>query len=403
MSRFDTSIALAAAIVWVAYGHLDLVARLRRLPEGADGWAKFRRIVKWHSMGNLAFGSVAAAYGISDLIVSGLSARLYVGAAIFFLLALALQVILAVATHPSMQELGVVSWDRSAYLVRLVSAQFVLVLPMTLTTVLAGSVLGVVNAWPQPAVSPESLALYAACLIWIVQWPAVRLASLPGAPADMPTPEWENSAMQLAQEMDVKLNDILLLRTHRAPMAGAFALSGNRAAITDHFLSALTLQEFRAVMAHEFAHFKQRRASGLAFLIAMISILGASSGAMWIASRESLNDFAVSFLFLGIIWVCILPLVRQKAQHEDEADEIAIKHTDPFDLMTGIAKAYALNGRLKDRTGDTVHRSLSGRLERIAKLGNLDSDAVNRAFEVALPFDPTSSMVFLAGREARQS
>ncbi|MCH8275174.1 MAG: M48 family metalloprotease [Armatimonadetes bacterium] len=334
---------------------------------------------------NLVAGACLAAPGVA-LLLGGVSlgTRVLVAGAVFGLSVLPSQAALSAAAYPHFRLVRGADWLRSAFTFRLLVAGWALGLPVAVTAMLFGAVQNLLFIRLQPADHALTLAVTVLlCLLWVVQWPVLRALSLPGTAAEFPRAEWKSAAVSLGKRMDVPLNDLLLIHTHRAPTAGAFALGRGRVAITDFLLSAIDEDEFLAVVAHELHHFRQRSRT-VALILALMAgaALLAVIAALFVA-RGVLPAWAAVVLSFALAASAVAPLVRRRQRYEDEADDAAALHVGSWPLMTAIAKVHALNGRAGDAAGSTIHRSLRDRLRRLASCGGLDGDAVQRAISLA--------------------
>lgn len=380
-------------VAWVIAAPIILKRAIRGLKPGDESWSRFRRIVRRASIANLVLGAAVPGIAAASWAPMPLGFRIAVGGGVFFVCAAVLQWLLGEATYPTLRRLEVLPWEKAGYQFRLLMSQLSLSLPISLTAVVVGACLVVLEPDAEATDLGRNLVVGAGALLWVLQWPAVKLLSLPGRPVDFPPGDLEREARELAREMQIELKDLLLIRTGKTPIAGAFALGGQKVAITDYLVTALKEDEFLAIIAHELQHLIQRRKLFALFLGTLLLAGGLGGGLVWATTVRILPDAIAASLAIPISLLVVLPIHLSRRRNEDDADDAAILHVGPMPLMTAIAKTYALNRRLRDRSGSSIHRALRDRLSRIAQVGGLSITSVERAFSQALALDSASPKV----------
>jgi Zn-dependent protease with chaperone function len=370
-------------VVWLGLAPLFIERSLKGLRSDVESWKRFRKTIKRASLANLFFAGMMPGAAVALALSDDRGIQFILAGVTFFVCSAWFQWVLGAVTYPNLRRIGIITWDRSAYQFRLLMSQISLALPIAISAMVAGAVHSVVYQYPGRNLQIEYVVLLLCCLLWIVQWPAVRAASLPGTPANFPCEQLKRLAVDLAKSMGTELRDILLLRTSKAPFAGAFALGGHRIAITDHLLSALDDSQFLAVVAHESAHFGQRTKGIFAVAISMLAIAASIVPLSLLIEADTLGRSVGTALFLAVVFLAILPLVKLKQRNEDEADLLAAKYTSPIAVMEAIAITYALNHRLHDKQGTMVHKPLASRLSNIASHFGLDSARCEAAVKYA--------------------
>jgi hypothetical protein len=221
------------------------------------------------------------------------------------------------------------------------------------------------------------------CLVWLwlELWTHLAHMGVPGRLAPFPMPDWKRDVIRLGAGEGLLVQDVLLARTKRHTLAGAFCLPGCRLVVTDALLAALSHSEFLAVMAHELAHIRHRAPVMLVLIVGFMTTLG-----LGLALQMGFGASSVSG------WWCVLAcgmvgaaffrqVVRTKQQQEDEADDWAVRLVGAEPLMAALVKAHLLNRSetLDKRT--TRYRSLRDRLDRIAANGGLTGAAIRQVME----------------------
>lgn len=220
---------------------------------------------------------------------------------------------------------------------------------------------------------PVLVALLVLMWIWFLVWTGLKQTLIPGQIVMFPNQSWKAELFGLSERMGAGLKTCFLAQTTARKTAGAFCLGGGRVGITDTLLSALTLQEFLAVMAHELQHLSHAAQTFRVLLLGMTTTLGAGLIAMKVGS--SLNDQVQLLLGLSLMLLAAAAsaklLLNLKRRHEDEADEAAVAYVGPRPMMEALSKVYYLNGVNELTKGTARYRSPISRLERIAHLGHL--------------------------------
>lgn len=385
--------AAAAAVNGRLSGRIALDSASNQPPAQAP--VSVRATLRLASLINLALAT-AAAVSFGFLVASEFSAgiRVIIGGVAFMGAATAGEWFLARQTFEAYNRLRPGQLTYGDYKVRLMATAMSVALPLGVSAILVGSLIDLVSggAWNLDRLANLAVFLFAIAL-WSLQWSAIRLVLLPGKPAEFPMSDWELDAKTLALNMNTRLNDLLILRTGKSRIAGAFALGGGRIAITDDLLAVLSHDEFLAVMAHELRHFTQRkRTVRVAASIALIAgVIGAI--AAWLVAAESIAPFLAIGIATAVAALSSVPLVRIRRKNEDDADAAAVETIGADQLMSAIAKTYAVNGRLNESGSGTIHRGLHDRLLNIATLGNLGEDSVVRAIRSGSAVARTTSQV----------
>jgi Zn-dependent protease with chaperone function len=383
----------ASAVNGLLSGRKALTSASTKPPRQAP--ASVRATLRLASMINLAI-STAAAISFGLLVANQFSAgiRVIIGGVAFMGAATAGEWFLARQTFAAYNLLRPGQLTYGDYKVRLMATAMSVALPLGVSAILVGSLIDLVGGgvWNLDRLANLAVFLFA-MVLWSIQWSAIRLVLLPGKPAEFPMPDWESDAKTLASKMNTRLNDLLILRTGKSRIAGAFALGGGRIAITDDLLAVLTHNEFLAVMAHELRHFTQRKRTVrvAACHVLLAGIIGAI--AAWLATAESISPILAIGIAAAAAALSLVPLVRMRRENEDDADAAAVEAIGADQLMSAIAKTYAVNGRLNESGSGTIHRGLHDRLSNVAAFGQLGEDAVDRAIRAASAIVPTTSQV----------
>lgn len=308
----------------------------------------------------------------------------------FIVLTALQQIAFAIGIHTPFVAIRGDDWSLKTLIFRMTITAWSLCLPLGLTTMLFGAAMNLMDS----AVSIETeILLCGIVVLWVLQWGVLRALTLPGRLVDFPKSEWESEAKTVAKSIGTNLTDLMMLQTGKARVAGAFALGRGNVAITDYLLSALTQSEFMAIMAHELQHFTQRRQTIV--LITKLFLICGLIGAL-IAFLFIKYELPESIACGGSLIVAVLsirPIHKLKKFHEDDADDAAIKEIGAMPLMNALAKTYALNGRLDDRKGGTLHRGIRERLTRIASQANLNEEAIELALADARTLVPEFGQV----------
>ena len=147
-------------------------------------------------------------------------------------------------------------------------------------------------------------------------------------------------AFAMAKQMGVKLDNLYFISTQRAPMANAFATSGNKVILTDYLLERLTRREADAVIGHELGHLKRKHLNkrGMAYLIALIACF------WFIPAQIAWLHIPRAFHYLAIIIPPTIAMYAVSRKHEYEADAEAVAVTgDPEAKISALAKITLLN------------------------------------------------------------
>lgn len=345
--------------------------------------ADLRRAIRHASTLITLFGTGACSLGAVLAFDAATHARLQALGIAILIYPLAFIVLLSLATLSSFRRVRGMDWDWAAYAELLLSATWTRFVPGGTTVALAGSVL-----WLYDRLHSGSDPTYAAFAVagtaagWILQWPILSAISLPGRAVEFPMRDLEAAAKNLAAKMGQRLRALLLLRSRR--IAGAFSVDVGRVAITDYFLSALSYEEFLAVMAHEFRHFDHRREAYRILPVGLCICLALSFLGAWGGSWAGIPPY-FGLLAAGPAWIAFFRFqTARKRLNEDDADDAAVEFVGAWPLMMGIAKSYALNKRIGDcsKRGD-IHRSLRDRLQRIATRGGLPDSKAAEAIQIA--------------------
>ena len=222
------------------------------------------------------------------------------------------------------------------------------------------------------------IAAMAFVLLWKVMWTATREMRVPGKLLPFPDGAWLTELQRLARKMNAPLESVFIAHTRSGRIAGAYCLGRSRVGIADALLAALSMEEFKAVMAHEMAHLSQVRTT-MRFL-ALSTATVVCSGLVCEAVGQLLPiAIAEVFAISVVVFVsafCLRGLVRLKRRQEDEADEAAVAFVGALPLIGALAKATLLNGGNFNRASHR-YRSLDERIRRLAALGGCSPSEVD--------------------------
>lgn len=231
------------------------------------------------------------------------------------------------------------------------------------------------------ATTVEVARFGAACAVWALQWKFAAAFSLPGKTVPYPSRTAKERFAALAAQLGVPSAELVLLRTPGSRSAGAFALPGGRAGITDYLASALTEDELMAVCAHEIAHLKQRPGLQTACALQAVFAGAAAYATGYGCAAGFIGVLPAALCFVALVLVCFLPVLLIKQRNERDADMLAAESVGAEPLISALAKTYALNGRLH---GTAAHGSLSARLERIRAAAGISPERANEITAAAM-------------------
>ncbi len=389
------AVAWAAAANLIAFGFGALARRAATRQDAGASYSAVRKLIKLSSIVNL-FVATAAAVGVAFLVVptTSFSARLIAAGLAFMAGAVAGEWLIGHRMYRPYETVRPDQLTSRAFRFRLIATALSIALPIGVTMILIGSIGDLAHTdVGQRGSTANAIAFVLALMLWVVQWSAIKLVLLPGRPADFPMPDWEEDVKRLAERMGTRLTDLLILRTGRSRIAGAYALGGGRIAITDDLLAALSKEEFMAVMAHELKHFTQRRKTTLFACAFVVGAGGAAALSVWAASAGVIPMLAATSIATLSALVPLWRLTKLRALHEDEADLAAIEQIGAMPLMCALAKTYAVNGRLGDSTTGSIHRGLRNRLSLLAARGRIPASAVADAVSSGETFDLAGAQV----------
>jgi len=230
---------------------------------------------------------------------------------------------------------------------------------------------------------PYWIAIAVCVWLWMLVWASIRQMLIPGRIVDFPNKIWLDELRLLSERMGTGLRTCFLAQTTRRRSAGAYCLGSGRVGISDSLVSALDMEEFLAVMCHELRHLSHGRQTMRALVAGSAVTLTAGIGALQLG--RGLGDLVVLLLSLSLMLLGAAAsarlLMRLKRRQEDDADEAAIAFVGAPPLISGLSKAYYLNGVTDWEKGSVKYRSPLQRLERIARLGNLPTREARRTLE----------------------
>lgn len=380
-----------STIFWARARAKRALGRAREAERVAD----LRRALRHASTLITLFGIIACPVGALLALASAPSAGLQAAGGAILVYPLVFVLLLSLATLTPFRQVRGMDWDWAAYAELLLSATWARFVPGGATLALGGSVLWLserLRDGGDPTYASIAVAGTTAC--WILQWPILSAISLPGRAVEFPMKDLEADAKQLAEKMGQRLRALLLLRSRR--IAGAFSVDVGRAAITDYFLSALTYEEFLAVMAHEFRHFEHRKRETRILPIALCACLAVTLLVSWLGSLAGVPPYFGALASLPAWAAFSRSQAKRRRLNEDDADDAAIEFVGALPLMSGIAKSYALNMRIGDSSKrGAIHRSLLDRLHRIAAVGGLPDSTVEQAIQTAVACASQGTVVSL--------
>ncbi len=165
---------------------------------------------------------------------------------------------------------------------------------------------------------------------------------------------------RMGRELGVPVRELLVLDGSRARIAGAFALSGGRIAITDYLLANLTEREALAVLAHEVAHLAQRRRLWRLWLLQTGAAVGLMLGTapLWQAYACWLNLTLLALLLVGMA----APMLWLRQRHELQADTFAVSQYGADAMQSALLKVAMLRGKPPEKS---LHPGLQRRLRAL--------------------------------------
>lgn len=211
--------------------------------------------------------------------------------------------------------------------------------------------------------------------LWSLMWTAVREMRVPGRVVSFPTGAWRTEVERLARRMDAPLRRVFLAQTRAGRIAGAYCLGRSGVGIADALLAALSMEEFKAVMAHEIYHLRQVRETTLCLLLSSTTILCAGLLTDVLGGGRTEGHFMTFAVLVLAVAFFLRGLIGMKRRHEDEADEAAVAFVGALPLIGALAVATVLNGGRFDR-GSVRYRSLDARIRRLASLGGCAQEVV---------------------------
>lgn len=362
--------------------------------EEKNAWQFLRKQLKSVTLLSIIFCTIFSIALVSILRDVSESTRFFMGGATLLICVMFSQMMNSRMLLNTINHVSKEKWRLEFVSRKMLSISWVFTLPIATTAMLVGGVLWMMN----PNISSQELVyrffvFIALVLFFVWHWKLFQEFSLPGRLGDFPKNDWKIEAFALAKKMDAPLRELLMIRTGNITVAGAFALSGSRVAITDDLVASLKEREFLAVLAHEFQHLKQKPILIQTFLTMTIPFLVLS---IFIAYLWSANVLPLSISIVFVIFLSLLLLKmmkKQKSINEDEADDAAIKNTDSIAYMRALAKIYAINGKLQDKQCSGIYRDLKQRLERIRQSSNLNESTISVAVSDAEMFDPRSLVI----------
>jgi len=226
-------------------------------------------------------------------------------------------------------------------------------------------------------------ALGCLALLWLELWRHLAHMGVPGRIAPFPMPDWKRDVIRLGATQGVEVQDVLLARTKRRALAGAFCLPGARLVITDALLAALNHSEFLAVMAHEMAHVRHRSPVVLVLIVGLATTLALGFALQLAFGSSGLPGWGCVVACGAVAAAFFRKLIHIKRSQEDEADDWAIRLVGAEPLMAALIKAHLLNRSESLDRRTTRYRSLRNRLDRIAAVAGLPAADIRSAMERA--------------------
>jgi heat shock protein HtpX len=148
--------------------------------------------------------------------------------------------------------------------------------------------------------------------------------------------------MQLAAKAGVKVQGVYILRNRVGREANAFAMSGQKIAITEGLLENLTKREVDAVMAHEMGHLKGGHVS-VQTIVFWLYFLIAGPVFGYLISHYGAPKWLLTLPIAPIVASVGIAKISQK--HEFSADARAAEITgDPEAKITALARLARLTG-----------------------------------------------------------
>lgn len=370
------------------------IAVKARSIEEKSAWQFLRKQLKIVTLLNIVLCIFFSAIFVSCLQNISESTRFFIGGAILLICVTFSQMINSRMLLNTINHVSKENWKFEFVFRKMLSLSWTFSLPIATTAMIMGGGLWMMN----PNISSQEVVYRFFVFIVLVlffawHWKLFQEFSLPGRLGDFPKNDWQIEAFALAKKMGAPLKELLMIRTGSITVAGAYALSGSRVAVTDDLVASLKEREFLAVLAHEFQHLKQKRKLIQVFLIMTIPFIVLS---VFIAYLWKINVLPSSASVVFVIFLSLLLLKmmkKQKSINEDEADDAAIKNIDSLAYMRALAKIYAINGKLQDKQHSGIYRDLKQRLERIRESSNLDENTMSVAISDAEMFDPRSLVI----------
>lgn len=271
-------------------------------------------------------------------------------------------------------------FSRPDFMHQILSRIGVIVSPPGLALGILGAIGTLVVSWPDvQSVSLSLLVLFALVGLWTLMWNSLRELGVPGKMMPFPLDAWSDDLFRLAARMQAPLRTIFLSQTQQSRIAGAYSFGSGKVGLTDTLLAHLEHEEFLAVMAHELRHLTHARETVRLLIAGTISstLVGLAAFQLQHLVPSALAGAVAFALMMFVAAFFLRRLVGIKQRHEDEADDAAVAFVGALPLMQALVKVYILNDIRRDRR-TTRYRSLNGRLQRLAKLGRLPDESVER-------------------------
>lgn len=264
-----------------------------------------------------------------------------------------------------------------------------IVMAPTMTVILLFLALILVRPYWQPPVSPKVMQTIFRCSIGIAAVVTIALMvrqARKGKTVLGPGDPDYDAAIELARNAHVRLRKVEI--NHNFKGVNAAATLFGRVFVTDGFREKLTLNERRAILAHEIGHQKRNHVPFLLFanlaIFAVLLVVMVRLDAMVEHGPEWLKTLMSGpFIFYipqTIVSLILLSPIRRKA--ELSADRFALEQTRDYALVaTALARVHLLNGSPHTMTPRderiSSHPSLSKRLDAlraVAREMGLDID-----------------------------
>jgi Zn-dependent protease with chaperone function len=195
-----------------------------------------------------------------------------------------------------------------------------------------------------------------AFVLGISSRPGLWLLEIPGVARDAGE-EWNRPTQEMAKQMGVRLNRVLLLRMGD-PAAFALPLA-HTIAFSERLTEICAPEEVKAICAHELAHLSESRAT------IAVRVLGALGWMSFVLIKPVAFRFGSVALILPVCFVLLtIWRVRVAKRMEVRADRIATQQSRGTVYAVALEKLYRDAGApaVRARKGSHVHPELYDRL-----------------------------------------